>query len=203
MPDKTPHPRRNKPLVAYAKKMYMHATEGKHTYPTRVICSNIKKKFDVDVEKSSINRWAKGKRPDTGLSWKEQFELAVQKGLGLKPDKEMDSLREQLIRQIDEEYTQLLRSQSVGDELQELILSTTLDAFKKYLIENKDKPDFDPVKLLKKCLPEKITKLLPHIMLNITNRVQSYRDLVLDDDSRTDKSSQDIKQSVQEIRSLM
>jgi len=194
----------NKPLVAYTKKLFMAATEGKHTYSVGQIAGKVKKKFKTDIDPATVYRWGKLKRPGTGLSWYEQFDLALKKGLSLEPDSEIEALKVQLIKQIEVEYNQLLESQKTGDELQHLILSTILEGFKKELELNKDKDNFDPVKILYSCLPEKITKLLPHIMLNITNRIKNYRDLAAGkDDEKSSKANQDIKESIQEIRSLM
>jgi hypothetical protein len=202
------HLKNNKELVTYTKTLFMAATEGKHTYSNKQIADKAGKKFDVEINYTTIGRWSKSKK-GTGLSWKEQFDLALQEGLGLEPDNELESLKIQLLKQTEQEYNQLLESQNVGDRLQHLILTiclTTIEAvIEKGRIEReKGNKDFDLVKEFSKCLPEKITKLLPHVMLNITNRVKVYRDAVAGTDGeKPDKTGQDIKQAIQEARSLM
>jgi len=194
----------NKELVVYVKTLFMAATEGKRTYSNKQISNKAGKKFNVEINYTTIGRWAKGKRPDTGLSWQEQFDLSIQKGLGIEPDNELEEIKTQLIKQTEEEYNQLLKSQDIGDKLQHLILSTILEGFEKELKENKDNKDFDPLKSLYSFLPEKITKLLPHIMLNITNRIKTYRELVANNDGqKSDKANTNIKEAIEEIRSLM
>jgi hypothetical protein len=125
------HISKNEEVLEYAKELYLTPDEqGGHKYSLQEIATALQQKYNEDINKSTILRWAKK------YGWDKLWEQAVKEGItrAVKVDKNKtleEQYKEAIAKRKEQDFLIAMNLKALGYKyIQEAGFSSTMEALK-------------------------------------------------------------------------